>query len=126
MDLEGIIAKRKDGLYASEETSWVKIKNPAYSQAEGRGDWFERRASRCQRRDHFSCRASFSRLRRLLPWRFLYRLHEFCCSCQRTAALQTIWPEPKCRLSPQTRGGNKPVARCTTGQCIGFLAARAD
>ena len=45
MVLEGIIAKRKDGLYAPEETSWVKIKNPACSQSEGRGDWFERRAS---------------------------------------------------------------------------------
>ena len=39
-DLEGIVAKRKDGLYTPEETSWVKIKNPRYSQAEGRADLF--------------------------------------------------------------------------------------
>jgi bifunctional non-homologous end joining protein LigD len=36
MDLEGIVAKRKDGLYTPDETSWVKIKNPGYSQVEGR------------------------------------------------------------------------------------------
>ena len=41
-DLEGIVAKRRDGLYTPEETSWVKIKNPAYSQAEGRRELFER------------------------------------------------------------------------------------
>jgi len=36
-DLEGIVAKRKDGAY-SASTPWLKIKNPSYSQAEGRGD----------------------------------------------------------------------------------------
>jgi bifunctional non-homologous end joining protein LigD len=44
-DLEGIVAKRKDGVYTPEETSWVKIKNPAYSQAEGREELFEKRAA---------------------------------------------------------------------------------
>jgi ATP-dependent DNA ligase len=36
-DLEGIVAKRKDGLYHSERrrSSWVKIKNPDYTQQEG-------------------------------------------------------------------------------------------
>ncbi len=43
MDLEGIVAKRLDGLYTPEETSWVKIKNPAYSQAEGRREAFKNR-----------------------------------------------------------------------------------
>jgi bifunctional non-homologous end joining protein LigD len=33
MDLEGIVAKRKDGLYTPEETSWIKIKNRCYSCA---------------------------------------------------------------------------------------------
>ena len=45
MDLEGIIAKRKRGLYR-EGTTWYKIKNAAYSQAEGRGELFDRRRSR--------------------------------------------------------------------------------
>ena len=45
MDLEGIIAKRKKGLYR-EGTTWYKIKNAAYSQAEGRGEVFDRRRSR--------------------------------------------------------------------------------
>jgi len=39
MDLEGIVAKRKDaGHRASEKPSphWIKIKNPDYSQAVGR------------------------------------------------------------------------------------------
>jgi len=37
MDLEGIVAKRKGDPYRSA-TTWYKIKNPGYSQAEGRGD----------------------------------------------------------------------------------------
>ena len=45
IDLEGIIAKRKKGLYR-EGTTWYKIKNAAYSQAEGRGELFDRRRSR--------------------------------------------------------------------------------
>ncbi len=45
MDLEGIIAKRKKGLYR-KGTTWYKIKNAAYSQAEGRGELFDRRRSR--------------------------------------------------------------------------------
>jgi len=40
-DLEGIVAKRKDGAY-SANTPWLKIKNPSYSQAEGRGELFNR------------------------------------------------------------------------------------
>jgi hypothetical protein len=44
MDLEGIVAKRKDGLYTPEATTWVKIKNPHYSQLEGRREWFEKRS----------------------------------------------------------------------------------
>ncbi|HWQ52962.1 MAG TPA: hypothetical protein VN442_04705 [Bryobacteraceae bacterium] len=42
-DMEGIVAKRADGLYTPEETSWVKIKNPRYSQNVGRRELFERR-----------------------------------------------------------------------------------
>jgi bifunctional non-homologous end joining protein LigD len=42
-DLEGIVAKRRDGLYTPEATTWVKIKNPRYSQAEGRRELVERR-----------------------------------------------------------------------------------
>jgi bifunctional non-homologous end joining protein LigD len=44
-DLEGIVAKWKFGTYRSDgaQTSWVKIKNPTYSQAEGRGELFEKR-----------------------------------------------------------------------------------
>lgn len=35
-DLEGIVAKRKLGIYKSNGTGWLKIKNPNYSQAVGR------------------------------------------------------------------------------------------
>ena len=44
-DLEGIVAKHKRGLYTPEETSWVKIKNRSYSQAEDRHEFFERRGA---------------------------------------------------------------------------------
>jgi ATP-dependent DNA ligase len=35
-DLEGIMAKRKLGVYKGDGISWRKIKNRNYSQAEGR------------------------------------------------------------------------------------------
>jgi bifunctional non-homologous end joining protein LigD len=44
-DLEGIVAKRKDGAY-DLRASWVKIKNPAYSQIIGRNELFEKRSTR--------------------------------------------------------------------------------
>ena len=36
-DLEGIVAKRLDDPY-ERRTTWLKIKNPDYSQKEGRGE----------------------------------------------------------------------------------------
>jgi ATP-dependent DNA ligase len=40
--LEGIVAKRKADPY-SPEVNWLKIKNPAYTQGEGRWELFQRR-----------------------------------------------------------------------------------
>jgi len=42
LDLEGIVAKRKADTYGPE-TSWYKIKNRAYTQAEGRWELFQKR-----------------------------------------------------------------------------------
>ena len=44
-DVEGIVAKWKDGRYIADDrrSSWVKIKNPNYSQIEGREELFEPR-----------------------------------------------------------------------------------
>ena len=44
-DLEGIIGKYAAGIYQSDgrSTSWVKIKNPEYTQMEGRHEAFETR-----------------------------------------------------------------------------------
>jgi bifunctional non-homologous end joining protein LigD len=42
MDLEGIVAKRMSDPY-SRTTTWYKIRNPCYSQNEGRGDQFQRK-----------------------------------------------------------------------------------
>jgi ATP-dependent DNA ligase len=42
-DLEGIVVKRKADPY-SPETACYKIKNPTYTQGEGRRELFERRA----------------------------------------------------------------------------------
>lgn len=41
-DLEGIVAKRRDGVYDPEAPTWVKIKNRNYSQATGRHEFFAR------------------------------------------------------------------------------------
>jgi ATP-dependent DNA ligase len=40
-DLEGIVAKRLADPYGPR-TRWLKIKNPGYSQAEGRAELFNR------------------------------------------------------------------------------------
>lgn len=40
-DLKGIVAKAKHGAYGEK---WFKIRNPGYSQYEGRRELFERRA----------------------------------------------------------------------------------
>jgi bifunctional non-homologous end joining protein LigD len=44
MDLEGIVAKHSYGNYVTERerTTWFKIRNPKYSQMEGREKLFER------------------------------------------------------------------------------------
>ena len=44
MDLEGIVAKWKNAPYGMDgsRTSWIKIKNPHHSQAEGRRELFEK------------------------------------------------------------------------------------
>jgi ATP-dependent DNA ligase len=41
-DLEGVVAKRLADPYRPH-TRWFKIKNPEYSQSEGRGELFNRR-----------------------------------------------------------------------------------
>jgi bifunctional non-homologous end joining protein LigD len=46
-DLEGIVAKWKLGKYVSgPETSWIKIKNRAYTQIQGRREQFDRMRTR--------------------------------------------------------------------------------
>ena len=44
LDLEGIVAKRADSTYEDNinARNWIKIKNPVYSQKEGRADLFKR------------------------------------------------------------------------------------
>jgi ATP-dependent DNA ligase len=46
-DLEGVVAKWKNGSYitSDSETSWVKVKNPKYTQIMGRDEVFEREQS---------------------------------------------------------------------------------
>jgi hypothetical protein len=44
MDLEGVISKHSFGPYTTEpkRTTWFKIRNPKYSQMDGREELFER------------------------------------------------------------------------------------
>jgi bifunctional non-homologous end joining protein LigD len=53
-DLEGIVAKWASGAYQCDGrgTSWLKIKNPEYSQMEGRHELFAASASRRPRATH--------------------------------------------------------------------------
>jgi bifunctional non-homologous end joining protein LigD len=41
-DLEGIVAKRKMGVYREDRPDWIKVKNKTYSQAEGRHEMLTR------------------------------------------------------------------------------------
>jgi bifunctional non-homologous end joining protein LigD len=41
-DLEGIVAKRKMGMYREDRPDWLKVKNRTYSQAEGRHEMLTR------------------------------------------------------------------------------------
>jgi bifunctional non-homologous end joining protein LigD len=43
-DLEGIVAKRRMGIYKDDGNSWLKIKNRSYSQAEGRHELLTRQS----------------------------------------------------------------------------------
>jgi len=49
-DLEGIVAKLAESPYGTEPSTWLKIKNPAYSQAVGRRQRFEEMRTRRQQR----------------------------------------------------------------------------
>ena len=44
LDLEGIVAKPKKAAYRADvqKSPWIKIKNPTYSQKEGREELIER------------------------------------------------------------------------------------
>ena len=42
-DLEGIVVKRKMGVYREDRPDWLKIKNRTYSQAEGRHEMLTRK-----------------------------------------------------------------------------------
>jgi ATP-dependent DNA ligase len=45
-DLQGIVAKWKDGRYNPERHSrWIKITNPAYTQIVGRQDLFQKKSA---------------------------------------------------------------------------------
>lgn len=48
VDLEGIVAKRKTAPYKST-TRWIKVRNPNYSQKEGRRELLDSRRSRTGR-----------------------------------------------------------------------------
>jgi hypothetical protein len=48
------VAKLARGAYTPAETSWVKIKNPGYSQAEGRAEFFEGRSLRRRLREQIA------------------------------------------------------------------------
>ena len=45
-DLEGIVAKRKSDAYLPEHSTWLKIRNQAYSQWVGREELFEHERGR--------------------------------------------------------------------------------
>lgn len=50
-DLEGVVAKWANGAYQTgDSTSWLKIKNPDYTQTQGRHELFESRRSRFEGR----------------------------------------------------------------------------
>ena len=59
-DLEGIVAKHRAEPY-SPRARWIKIKNPNYTQAQGRDELFERRNSTGKVPESGSTRVSSAR-----------------------------------------------------------------
>jgi len=57
-DLEGIVAKRQDGVYDAGAPTWVKNKNGEYSQAVGRHEHFDRMRTGTRRDYHGATRRS--------------------------------------------------------------------
>ena len=55
-DLEGVVGKWARGTCQTDgrRTSWLKVKNPDYSQMTGRRELFERRRDRVERRRRMS------------------------------------------------------------------------
>jgi hypothetical protein len=117
-DLEGIVGKWRDGRYETDgvSTSWVKIKNPQYSQMAGRREVFEARRDRRQsRRCNWS--APVLRLRSIGSLiRCFYAVESSSGSCAPAAErarrsraqtnghsvgharLRSRWRRPTCRL----------------------------
>lgn len=60
--MEGIVAELANGTYTPAETTWVKIKNSSYSQAEGRADFFDGRAFHIPGCCRSSCAGKLPRL----------------------------------------------------------------
>jgi bifunctional non-homologous end joining protein LigD len=51
LDLEGIVAKWAHGSYQNgSQTSWLKVRNPGYSQWDGRRELFDARSDNATRR----------------------------------------------------------------------------
>ena len=71
-DLEGIEAKLASGRYEPGATTWVKIKNRSYSQADGREEFFDERAPKLAVAD-LTGGSGCSRFLRL-PWRRVQHL----------------------------------------------------
>jgi ATP-dependent DNA ligase len=48
LDVEGIVAKHGASIYQARRSQgiWIKIKNPNYSQNEGRHEWFDRKKAK--------------------------------------------------------------------------------
>ena len=46
LDMEGIVAKRLDGIYDPNATTWLKVKNVEYSQMRDRWELFDSRERR--------------------------------------------------------------------------------
>jgi len=85
-DLEGVVAKWKRGRYHTDgqTTSWLKVRNPMYSQMEHRRDVFAARRSVWTR----------SRRRRLcsrLSWRSVRMPHHVTISARVEVAEEMVW-----------------------------------
>src|SRR2546427_12279922 len=107
--MEGIVDKWKHGAYIADQkrTSWIKIKNPAYSQWEGRDELFERKSKQRHAEKREQCLTSPG-CRYTPSDVFIHTAHNKCRYVNRRHNAYAV----RTRSTALIRPANRPLVIC--------------